>query len=85
LPRNIAGANGIQTSTPADLEAALAAWLDLKIAAGISYKDLHDDLEGMALRHLLRRFDNKPTVLARETKMNRVTLRKKCRFLQESD
>jgi DNA-binding NtrC family response regulator len=40
---------------------------------------MHDALEKMALRHLLAHFDGKPTVLARETKMNRVTLRKKCR------
>ena len=31
----------------------------------------------MALDHLLAHFGGKPTVLARETKMNRVTLRKK--------
>ena len=56
---------------------ALGAWLDAKVDAGLPYKELHEELESMALRHLLKRFDNKPTILARETKMNRVTLRKK--------
>jgi two-component system NtrC family response regulator/two-component system response regulator HydG len=31
----------------------------------------------MALRHLLAHFEGKPTVLARELKMNRVTLRRR--------
>jgi DNA-binding NtrC family response regulator len=57
----------------------LAAWLDGKLAAGATYREMHDEMEGIALRHLLSRFDGKPTVLARETGMNRVTLRKKCR------
>jgi hypothetical protein len=42
---------------------------------------MHDEIEALVLRHLLSRFDGKPTVLARETKMNRVTLRRKWREL----
>ena len=38
---------------------------------------MHDELEAEVLRHLLARFDGKPTILARETDMNRMTLRKK--------
>jgi two-component system NtrC family response regulator/two-component system response regulator HydG len=38
---------------------------------------MHDAIESLVLRHLLKRFDGKPTLLARATKMNRVTLRKK--------
>ena len=45
---------------------------------------MHDELEAMALRHLLAHFGGKPTVLARETKMNRVTLRRKTRLLGEN-
>lgn len=62
---------------------ALAGWLDTRLGAGISYKEMHEELEALALRHLLSRFNNKPTVLARETKMNRVTLRKKCEVLRK--
>jgi DNA-binding NtrC family response regulator len=46
----------------------LADWLDLQLAHA---------LEAEVLRHLLARFDGKPTILARETDMNRMTLRKK--------
>ncbi len=66
------------------LEAALAAWLQQKLRAGASYREMHDELEAMALRHLLAHFGGKPTVLARETKMNRVTLRRKTRLLGEN-
>ncbi|MGV3530779.1 MAG: hypothetical protein ACO1QR_00305, partial [Chthoniobacteraceae bacterium] len=45
--------------------------------ARASYREMHDALEKMVLTHLLDRFDRKPTVLARATRMNRVTLRKK--------
>jgi two-component system NtrC family response regulator/two-component system response regulator HydG len=38
---------------------------------------MHDALETMALRYLRAHFGGKPTVLARETGMNRATLRKK--------
>jgi two-component system NtrC family response regulator/two-component system response regulator HydG len=59
------------------LDTALGAWLDRQLAAGATYREMHDTLEAMALQHLLSHFGGKPTVLARETKMNRVTLRKK--------
>ena len=72
-------------ATPAGqpLETALAAWLQQKLRAGASYKEMHDELEALALRHLLAHFGGKPTILARETKMNRVTLRRKTRLLGE--
>lgn len=59
------------------LATVLAEWLDQRLAEKADYDTMHDAIEGMALRHLLARFDGKPTVLARETNMNRVTLRKK--------
>jgi DNA-binding NtrC family response regulator len=59
------------------LAAALADWLDLQLARKSDYDAMHDALEAEALRHLLARFDGKPTILARETDMNRMTLRKK--------
>ena len=61
------------------LENTLDEWLRLRMAGGADYDALHDELESMLLKLLLDQFKNKPTVLAREMKMNRVTLRKKLR------
>ncbi len=59
------------------LAAQLASWLDARLAEKATYREMHDAIESMALRHLLAHFGGKPTILARETGMNRVTLRKK--------
>ena len=59
------------------LSSALADWLDARLAEKDDYDTMHDALEAEALKHLLARFDGKPTILAREINMNRVTLRKK--------
>lgn len=59
------------------LEEALSEWIHQQAAAGKDYDQLHDELEAMLLRHLLARFKNKPTVLARAMNINRVTLRKR--------
>jgi DNA-binding NtrC family response regulator len=67
----VAGASGD------NLSSALGAWLDRKLREGVPYREMHEGLEALAIKHLLGRFDHKPTVLARETRMNRVTLRKK--------
>ena len=83
LPRELRE-NASPASAGQPLEAALGTWLDEKLCAGASYKEMHDELEGLALRHLLAHFGGKPTILARETKMNRVTLRRKCRQLGEN-
>jgi DNA-binding NtrC family response regulator len=60
---------------------AVAAWLDAQLALGNTYHEMTDALEAAALRHLLGRFEGKPTALARALKLNRVTLRKRCREL----
>ncbi len=79
LPRELRerGAGEAPRETSLALEAALSAWLDVRVSGGAAYHELHDALEAMVLRRLLARFDGKPTVLARELKMNRVTLRKR--------
>lgn len=82
LPRAL-GAIRQPTSTPQSLEKALAGWLDARLEAKATYREMHDEIEAMALKHLLGRFDGKPTILARETGMNRVTLRRKWRELGE--
>ena len=63
------------------LENAVSTWLQQKSGAKIDYEQLHDELESLLLKHLLKQFNNKPTVLAREMNMNRVTLRKKLQHL----
>ena len=82
LPAALREAGRDAPAAASALESSLAAWLQQKLDEGASYKEMHDGLEKMALRHLLAHFDGKPTVLARETKMNRVTLRRKCRLLE---
>ena len=64
-------------SPDARLATVLAEWLDARLLEKSTWREMHDALEDMALSHLLTRFDGKPTILARETQMNRVTLRKK--------
>ncbi|MEP6672941.1 MAG: sigma 54-interacting transcriptional regulator, partial [Chthoniobacter sp.] len=77
LPREMRDAEGAAPAATDALDTALGAWLQRQLAAGATYREMHDALESMALQHLLAHFGGKPTVLARETKMNRVTLRKK--------
>jgi DNA-binding NtrC family response regulator len=75
--------------TASEFSRALAEWLDQKLREGVPYREMHDEIEALALKHLLGRFAHKPTVLARETRMNRVTLRKKlhelARFISPGD
>jgi DNA-binding NtrC family response regulator len=77
FPRELRESEGGLPAAGDTLEVVLGAWLQRQLAAGMSYREMHDTLESMALQHLLAHFDGKPTVLARETRMNRVTLRKK--------
>jgi DNA-binding NtrC family response regulator len=77
LPRELRDSAQTAPSPDARLTAVLGEWLDARLAETATYREMHETLESLALRHLLARFDGKPTVLARETKMNRVTLRKK--------
>ncbi|HEX4086876.1 MAG TPA: sigma-54 dependent transcriptional regulator [Chthoniobacteraceae bacterium] len=69
----------------ATLDPALASWLDEKVRAGLNYRQIHDELEAMSLRHLLARYGGKPTILARELRMNRVTLRKRRQSILRED
>lgn len=81
LPRDLHPAENDPASTTG-IDTALAVWLDDRLRAGASYREMHDEIEATMLRHLLARFGGRPTVLARETKMNRVTLRKKLAQLE---
>ena len=77
LPRALREAAESMPDTQEHLKQALADWLDAKLGQKAKYDAIHDELEADVLRHLLARFDGKPTVLARELDMNRMTLRKK--------
>ena len=77
LPRDLRERAESAPSPDTRLTTALAEWLDARLLEKSTWREMHDALEDMALSHLLTRFDGKPTILARETKMNRVTLRKK--------
>ena len=77
LPRDIHERAASAPSPDARLAAALSEWLDARLLKETTWRDMHDAIESLALKHLLTRFDGKPTLLARATKMNRVTLRKK--------
>ncbi len=77
LPRSFAET---KRTTPAPaLRPALHRWLTEQLAAGANYEWLEQALEALVLQGLLPRFENKPTLMARELEMNRVTLRRKCR------
>lgn len=64
-------------STTSAFDAALHEWVEARLSEGLKYDALHDDLESHLLAVLLPRFENKPTIMARELEMNRATLRKK--------
>ncbi len=60
------------------MEKVLAEWLSERQASGMRhYDELHDELECMLLQLLLRQYEGKPTIMANEWNINRVTLLKK--------
>ena len=85
LPAHVADAagHGDAAPPPGELEAALGRWLDAGLALAESerpdYDTLLDKIEGMLLRYLLERHDNKPTHLAAALGLHRATLRQKLR------
>jgi len=85
LPRDLREPSLPARACADDLDGALAAWLAQKAASGLTYRQIHDELEAMALRHLLARYGGKPTVLARELQMNRVTLRRRQQSMLRED
>jgi len=85
LPRDLRDPAPPAQAASGDLDCALAAWLGQKAASGMTYRQIHDELEAMALRHLLARYGGKPTVLARELQMNRVTLRRRRQSILRED
>ncbi|MGA3172324.1 MAG: sigma-54 dependent transcriptional regulator [Chthoniobacteraceae bacterium] len=85
LPRELREPASPPPSAAHRLDSALAEWLEEKVGASATYRQIHDELEAMTLRHLLARYDGKPTILARELQMNRVTLRRRRQSILRED
>jgi DNA-binding NtrC family response regulator len=77
LPRTLREADGLVDG----MDSVLEDWLADQLSAGATYQMILDGLEAKVLAKLLKRYDGKPTILARELRINRVTLRKRCRDL----
>jgi DNA-binding NtrC family response regulator len=79
LPKHVRHAS--EPHANAEFDGVLQRWASTRINAGASYKQLYAEVESTLLKHLMQRFDQKPSVLARVLKMNRATLLKKRRQL----
>jgi DNA-binding NtrC family response regulator len=79
LPAELKGGPSPPAKIESCLDAALTPWIEERIANGVNYDTMHDELEARLLSALLPRYENKPTLLARALDMNRATLRKKLR------
>ena len=67
------------------LDAALHEGLDARLATGVKYEQLLEELEHRLLADLLPRYGGKPTHLARALDMHRATLRKRLRAMGRDD
>jgi len=76
---------GAVASAGTDLEAALTGYIERGLAAGWTWQEFHDTLEDRLLAGLLEKFNHKSTALARDLQMNRSTLLKKRKRIEESD
>jgi two-component system nitrogen regulation response regulator GlnG len=83
LPTEIQGRAAPTDESSDPLSVPMHRWIDdrLREAPGLDYQSLLDELEGILLRDLLRRHQNKPSRLAAERDLNRSTLRKRLREL----
>ncbi|QTN32457.1 sigma-54-dependent Fis family transcriptional regulator [Akkermansiaceae bacterium] len=85
LPPHVAAAinEGGGAAVAGELDAVIARWLDSTLEMTPEdkwqYDVLLEEIESSMLRHLLERFDNRPTRLAAALRMNRATLRQKLR------
>ncbi len=85
LPAHVAATAGHGDAVPApgELEAALGRWLDAELGqpevGRPDYDTMLERVEGVMLRYLLEKHENKPTHLAAALRMHRATLRQKLR------
>ncbi len=88
LPPSFLEAISENTFSGDSLDRQLGEWIDRAFenaGKSLSYRDIHDCLEGRVLGLLLERFDDKPSRMAEALSMNRVTLRKKLKNREERD
>ena len=87
LPPHVAAAleGSAGQAASGELEAAIGRWIDaqmsIKEESSWNHDDLMDGIETVALRHLLEKFEMRPTRMAAALRMNRATLRQKLRRL----
>ncbi len=85
LPTHISATHGDAAPAPGELDLVIGRWLDAHLAQPEDnqpgYDALLEQIEGVMLRHLLERHDNRPTRLAAALRMHRATLRQKLRRL----
>lgn len=88
LPPHVAAAasnHGETSPAPGELDAAIARWIDARLALPESewpaYDELMENIESIMLRHLLLKHDQRPTRLAAALRIHRATLRQKLRRL----
>ena len=85
LPAHVVAAAGHGAAVPApgELEASIGRWLDAELAlpedGRPDYDAMLERVEGVMLRYLLEKHENKPTHLAAALRMHRATLRQKLR------
>lgn len=94
LPAHVAASgttSGGVLPSSGELDATMARWLDAQLNSTsdetVTYDAMLDQIEAVMLRHLLNRYEGKPTHLAGALRMNRATLRQKLRRvgLQKDD
>ena len=85
LPAHVAASasDGDAEPAPGELDRVIARWLDARLSMPDDerpgYDALLEQIEGVMLRHLLERHDNRPTRMAAALRMHRATLRQKLR------
>ena len=80
LPQHLPPVSAGSDGRAGGLEGALGRWLEARLSdheGSPNYSDLLDEVEGVLLSKLLKRFGGKPTHLATELGLNRTTLRKR--------
>ncbi|GHC64915.1 sigma-54-dependent transcriptional regulator [Roseibacillus persicicus] len=81
LPEYLQGGSGRIVAEASPLEECLDAWIEGLDLNSMTYQEIQGQVEGLLLGELLKRFDGKPSRMARELGINRSTLRKKLREL----
>lgn len=87
LPVHIAEAGDAMESrfSSGEMDLMISRWLDEALSRSgdqqVGYDELLDCVESSMLKHLLERFEHRPTRLAAELGMNRATLRQKLKRL----